>query len=148
MRYAIFRETTGKVGGVSHQRTVQVIREYGDREEALTAIRSRRKALDGKGVKLYGSEEDFFVVLQKGPYDAVQHYYFGARAKETTTFVLNPVETARLHAFVARHRGHVRSGSAGEWLRVYFTPTGLGTISEVRCLSCRETEDLTDYDQW
>ena len=64
------------------------------------------------------------------------------------TFVLNPVETARLHAFVARHRGHVRSGSAGEWLRVYFTPTGLGTISEVRCLSCRETEDLTDYDQW
>ena len=67
---------------------------------------------------------------------------------ETTTFELNEVETLRLRKFCDEHRKHARHVTAGEMIRVIFTPTMLGTISEVQCFTCGKVEDLTDYDQW
>ena len=39
------------------------------------------------------------------------------------------------------------AGAIGGRLTYCFTPTGLGTIIEVKCL-CGETLDLTDVDAW
>ena len=68
--------------------------------------------------------------------------------KETTTFTLNAVETERLHRFVSEHKKHARHLVFGELVRVSFVPSTMGTHSEVQCLTCREVEDITDYEEW
>lgn len=152
MRYIVKRETTGRIGRESFMRAVEVVRVCGTMDEALASLRARYSLLSGsRGAgRCYGSEEDFFIVIRNVEADCIRHFWMEAEDwnGEGTVFSLCRTEEERLRRFVRRHRGHARSGSAGEWLRFIFTPTGLGTISEVRCLSCRETEDLTDYDQW
>lgn len=58
-------------------------------------------------------------------------------------------EAARARRFETRHaHPDVEKGAAGGHLRYSFTPTGLGTNARVRCLVCKRSRDLTDYDAW
>lgn len=152
MRYIVKRETTGRIGRESFMRAVEHIKECGTMDEALASLRARYSLFSGPGGggRCYGSEEDFFIVIRNAEADCIRHFWMEAEDGngDGTVFSLGMTEEERLRRFVRRHRGHARSGSAGEWLRFIFTPTGLGTVSEVQCLSCGETEELTDSDLW
>lgn len=56
---------------------------------------------------------------------------------------LDPVAAELAEAGI-RYRYTGAIGGAYTW---EFTPTGLGTVTKVRC-SCGEELDLTDYDSW
>ena len=41
-----------------------------------------------------------------------------------------------------------KSGAMGECFSYIITPTGLGTILEVKCNVCGKSKTITDFDNW
>lgn len=62
---------------------------------------------------------------------------------ETMTFEFNEEETAAAKKFCTEHLKHVRHMSAGEAFQFIITPTMLGNMIAVYCLSCGQTQDVT-----
>ena len=118
----------------------------------MKRLRRRRREFSKPkyGAAIYGPDDDYYVVLNNEHFDCVDRYFIdqGQVYDVGETFTLNKVESKRLHEFVEKHYQHGRSGSAGEFVRVFFCPTGLGTIANAQCPVCGEVKDLTDYDAW
>lgn len=143
MSYAIMKGIIGKDAPME----TLVVREYDTKEAAMEALNRRWALLEKSGAKLFGTPGDFHVVRSCGESHVLEHYWV-EDGRETTTFELDPEETERLHAFCRKHHPRARSGSAGEWLRVSFVPTGLGMLSWVECLSSGASEELSDSENW
>ena len=152
MSYIVTRETTGTVGRYKYDHTILYSKSFDDYEAALRTLIVRKKLLQkpNSGGLVYGNDREFYFVRKNDKYNCVDSWYIINEQEDTsvTTFSLNKVEDERLHKFVEEHRKHGKSGSAGEFVMVYFCPTLLGTISHARCLVCGADEDLTDYDSW
>ena len=56
-------------------------------------------------------------------------------------FKLNEKEIASAELFRLNHKGH------GQFVYM-FTPTGIGTNVQIKCLGCNELKDITDYNLW
>ena len=152
MSYIVTRETTGKVGRYKYDHTILYSKAFDDYEAAIGALTMRKKALlkPSSGGSVYGNDCEFFFVRKDDKYDCVDRWYVDNEYEDNgvTTFSLNKVEDERLHRFVEEHRKHGKSGAAGEFVRVYFCPTLLGTLSHAQCLVCGADENLTDFDSW
>lgn len=107
----------------------------------LTQAHRRKFSKPKYGAARYRPDDDYYVVLNNEHFDCVDRYFIdqGQVYDVEETFTLNKVESKRLHG---------RSDSAREFVRVFFFPTGLGTIANAQCLVCGEVKDLTDYDAW
>lgn len=68
--------------------------------------------------------------------------------KQNFEFSLNEVESERLRQFKEKHRLHTHHLVFGEMIKVSFIPSTMGTHAEVQCLTCGETENITDYEKW
>ena len=150
MGYCIRKETILRVGTADSQGALQTLRVFDTREEALSDIHRRRELLSRCRGELFGSKDDFHAVLRSGGDRSVLvHYWVEEKTGgDRTLFELDASQTRRLKGFVAEHRRHGRSGSAGEFLQVSFIPTLLGTCSSARCLVCGSELELTDADSW
>ena len=146
MSYIVTRETTGKVGRYKYDHTILYSKAFDDYEAAIGALTMRKKALlkPSSGGSVYGNDCEFFFVRKDDKYDCVDRWYVENEYEDNgvTTFSLNKVEDERLHRFVEEHRKHGKSGAAGEFVRVYFCPTLLGTLSHAQCLVCGADENL------
>ena len=58
-------------------------------------------------------------------------------------FVLTENQQAAVDEFRENHR--VEKGFK---YSITFTPTGIGTNVEIKCLNCGRKEDITDYSVW
>jgi hypothetical protein len=70
-----------------------------------------------------------------------------ARKEKPTFYVmsLDPVEQKSYEAFTDEHYSkHKFQGG----VPVTLTPTGIALHVEVRCPSCNETKDISNYDSW
>lgn len=72
-----------------------------------------------------------------------------------TEFNLSEVEQQKAQEFMDKHcksgKCKVVSSSGfpiGPLFSFTFTPNGIGMGVTIRCTSCGETEDITDYDSW
>lgn len=152
MSYVVKRETTGRVGRCKYDHRILSLKEFPTWDEAVAEAQARKREFSKPKYcsAIYGPDDDYYVVLRNEHYDCVDRYFIDQEQVYDVeeTFTLNKVESKRLHEFVEKHRQHGRSGSAGEFVRVYFCPTGLGAISHAQCLVCGKDEDLTDYDAW
>ena len=152
MRIIVKKETTGCIGQRDYLRFVEIVQNYDSYDEAYAFLESKKQELTGPGFegKPYGSEHDFFITLKSKRIDCLFHFWWEQEQEDlgTTTFKLNKVEDERLHKFVEEHRKHGKSGSAGEFVRVFFCPTLLGTTVNAQCLVCGAVENLTDFDSW
>ena len=152
MSYIVTRKTTGTVGRCKYDQTILYSKSYDDYNAAYGAIMARKKVLlkPGSGGTVYGDGREFYFVRKDDKHDCVDHWFIEIIQEYTgvTTFSLNKVEDERLHRFVEEHRKHGKSGAAGEFVRVYFCPTLLGTVSHAQCLVCGADENLTDFDSW
>lgn len=152
MRYIVKKETTGRIGCQRFTRIVEDVKVCETRDEAIANLSAKHILLTSPKFsgKFYGWEQDFFVVIENKEMDCIKHFWIEPVDENAgkTVFSLSREEDERLHKFVEKHRQHGRSGAAGEFVRVFFCPTGLGTIAEVQCLVCGETETLTDLDDW
>lgn len=66
-------------------------------------------------------------------------------------FELTPLETWRLNKFRDEHYHRHKNNKPGRsvlGIEIITTPTGIGTGTDVRCLDCGDTADITDYDCW
>jgi hypothetical protein len=57
---------------------------------------------------------------------------------------LEEIEAAKL--FIEKHPPH--EGHSNGCLSYIFTPTGIGTTVTIRCNTCGEELDITDYSYW
>ena len=71
------------------------------------------------------------------------------------TFILNDAQQKQYNDFQKKHRdcykdkrGKLLRSLIGNTFSIIFTPTGIGNIIGVKCNSCGEEIDLTDYDTW
>ena len=66
------------------------------------------------------------------------------------TFKLNEVEQTAANDFIEKHLTCVKQhpSTIGGGISYIFTPTGVGTIVEIRCNICGTKTDITDYGNW
>ena len=152
MRIIVKKEMTGHIGWRVVNREVTDVKYCDSWNEAYALLESKKQELTGPKFrgKAYGSNHDFFVTIKSKKVDCLLHFWWEQEQDEpgSTTFTLNKVEDERLHRFVEEHRKHGKSGSAGEFVRVFFCPTLLGTTVNAQCLICGAVENLTDFDSW
>lgn len=60
-------------------------------------------------------------------------------------FKLNKKEKDKAEEFMKKHKS---CRCNGEYFSYIFTPTGIGYSIEIRCNSCNEVLDITDYSAW
>ena len=63
--------------------------------------------------------------------------------RDNSLIILTREEKRKIEEFQNKHykkcKGHYK---------FILTPTGLGTVIEIKCEKCSETLDVTDYDRW
>ena len=152
MPYIVKRETTGRVGRYHYDHRIIDYKTYETWDEAVAKLTSIRQALSKPkyGAIIHGPEHNYYVAMNNEHYDCIERYYIESIYENDAevTFTINKVENRRIAEFCAKHKEHSHSGSAGEYVRVFFTPTGLGDIVEVQCLTCGAVENVTDFDSW
>ena len=153
MRIIVKKETTGRIGRRDYYRSVEIVKSCASYNEAYVLLEAKKQELTGPKFegKAYGSEHDFYITLKSKRIDCLLHFWYEPEQEREdvwTTFSLNKVEDERLHKFVEEHRKHGKSGSTGEFVRVFFCPTLLGTTVNAQCLICGTVENLTDFDSW
>lgn len=65
-----------------------------------------------------------------------------------SSFPLNKKEETRLKAFYKAHGKHYTTSATGGKYTYSFTPSGIGTFSEVRCNVCGKSKNITDFNNW
>ncbi|MBO4916544.1 MAG: hypothetical protein J5374_01530 [Bacteroidales bacterium] len=152
MRIIVKKETNGRIGRRDYCRSVEIVKSFDSYKEAYAFLDAKKLELTGPGFEghYYGGDRDFYITLKSERIDCLLHFWWEQEQEDlgTTTFSLNKVEDERLHKFVEEHRKHGKSGSAGEFVRVFFCPTLLGTTVNAQCLVCGAVENLTDFDSW
>jgi hypothetical protein len=68
------------------------------------------------------------------------------RAKRT--FTMNDVEYAEAQKFAEKHKNCASISAMSEKFEYSFIPGGIGTCVSIRCLICKEEENITDFDCW
>lgn len=64
-------------------------------------------------------------------------------------FELDATEQQACKEFYHKHSMCMsKSGTMGECFSYIITPTGLGTILEVKCNVCGKSKTITDFDNW
>lgn len=63
-------------------------------------------------------------------------------------FVLNPAEEQRYEEFCRKHNRCSLDTAIGGQFEITFTPTSIADAVSVRCITCNEKENITDYDSW
>lgn len=64
-------------------------------------------------------------------------------------FELDATEQQACQEFYRKHSMCMsKSGAIGECFSYIITPTGLGTILEVKCNVCGKSKTITDFDNW
>lgn len=152
MSYIVTHERTGRIGRYHYGDSILSSKRFEEWEDAnehlerLTASVKKRHSVTG----CYSNFDGTFLVIQDGNYDCLDRIYIDPEfeANYAATFGVNAVENQRMAKFCEEHHKHARVGSAGEYVRVYFSPTGLGNIVHIQCLTCGAVEDVTDYDSW
>lgn len=61
---------------------------------------------------------------------------------------LTPKEQKRIKDFIQEHKDCIFTSSIGGKISYIVTPTGIGSIIEVRCNACGKQKDITDIDCW
>ena len=152
MPYYVKHKRTGQVGRYHYEGSELSSKEFDKWDDAhdylerlVASVRKRRRAI--------GRYADFFntyLVLQDGHYDCLDRFWIDSEfeANYASTFGVNEVENQRMARFCEKHHEHAHAGAAGEYVRVFFMPTGLGNIVQIQCLTCGAVEDVTDYDAW
>ena len=71
------------------------------------------------------------------------------------SFVVEPSEKKKYDEWVMSHYKSVHgggrwpnTGAIGGGITFEFTPTSIGIVFAVRCGFCKESFNLTDYDNW
>ena len=64
------------------------------------------------------------------------------------TFEMNDVELARAIVFAAKHENCHSKSAMSEKFEYTFTPGSIGTTVCIKCIICKEAEDITDIDCW
>lgn len=63
------------------------------------------------------------------------------------TYHLDDEETDKYYNFCSKH-SNCYAGAIGGAVSVQFTETGLGLITVVSCSSCKEEENITNFEHW
>jgi len=63
-------------------------------------------------------------------------------------FNLNGVEQIRVKEFIEKHKGCCCKDAMCQKFEYRFYPGGIGTNIIIKCLICKEEEDVTDIDCW
>lgn len=152
MPYIVKRETTGRIGRDSYDHRILELKSFNTMDDALSEVVAHKRELENPiyNASIFGSDHDYYVVLKIVFFDCIDRYFIEYQQENDVakSFDVNNVEYRRILRFRDEHHEHCHSGAAGEYLRVSFIPTGLGTIVEVQCLTCGATEDVTDYEAW
>lgn len=152
MSYIIKRETTGRVGRYHYDHRLLELKSFDSWDEAVAEAVARKQEFEDPiyNAKVFGSERDYYVVLNNDVFECVDRYFIDYYEEDDIghSFTVSKEEYRRILNFRDEHHKHAHSGAAGEYLRVSFVPTGLGTIVEIQCLTCGAVEDVTDYEAW
>ncbi len=152
MPYIVTHERTGRVGRYHYEGCPLFTKSFENWEDAseylnrLVASITKRHCVIGRYPEFRGT----LLVIQDGHYDCLDRIYIESEfeANYAATFGVNAVENQRMAKFCEEHHKHAHVGSAGEYVRIFFMPTGLGNIVNIQCLTCGAVEDVTDYDDW
>lgn len=68
--------------------------------------------------------------------------------KAKRTFTLNDIEYANAVAFAEKHKGCLATTAMSEKFEYAFYPGSIGTAKVIKCLICKEEENITDFDCW
>lgn len=68
--------------------------------------------------------------------------------KPKKTFTMNDVEYARAVVFAVKHARCMSKSALSEKFEYIFIPGGMGTAKCIKCLICKEEENITDFDCW
>ena len=68
------------------------------------------------------------------------------RAKRA--FTMNDVEYASAQKFAEKHKNCHTKSAMSEKFEYSFIPGGIGTCVSIKCLICKEEENITDIDCW
>ena len=152
MPYIVKHQRTGRVGRYHYGDTELSSKQFDKWDDAHDYL-ERLVAAVRKRHGVIGRYEDFsntYLVIQDDHYDCLDRFRIDSEfeANYAATFGVNAVENQRMAKFCEEHHKHAHAGSAGEYVRVFFTPTGLGNIVSIQCLTCGEVEDVTDYEAW
>jgi hypothetical protein len=61
---------------------------------------------------------------------------------------LNRLEHARFDDFFIEHENCRSKSKKYRGVKLFITPTGIGTAFVVKCPVCKVKEDITDYANW
>ena len=64
------------------------------------------------------------------------------------SFSLTDLEEERLEEFYDKHCDCPFTSGAGGKYTFIITPTGFGPCISIRCNSCEEEKDITDWESW
>lgn len=152
MPYIVTHERTGRTGRYHCKDTILFTKNFENWDDANDYLEhlcaSVKKRLHVIGC--YFNFDGTFLVIPDAQYDCLDRIYIDSEyeANYAATFGVNEVENQRMAKFCEEHHKHAHAGSAGEYVRVFFMPTGLGNIVNIQCLTCGAVEDVTDYDSW
>ena len=152
MPYIVTHERTGRMGRYHYEDTILYTKSFekwddaNDYQERLSESVKKRLHVIG----CYSNFDGTFLVIQDSQYDCLDRIFIESEyeANYAATFGVNEVENKRMAKFCEKHHKHAHAGAAGEYVRVFFMPTGLGNIVKIQCLTCGAVEDVTDYDSW
>jgi hypothetical protein len=68
--------------------------------------------------------------------------------KANKTFTMNDVEYASAQIFAEKHKNCTSKSAMSEKFEYSFIPGGIGTCVSIKCLICKEEENITDIDCW
>ena len=68
--------------------------------------------------------------------------------KVKKSFTMNDVEFAKAGVFAEKHKTCESRSALSERFVYTFIPGGIGTVVTIKCLICREEENITDFDCW
>ncbi len=151
MPYIVTHERTGQSGRYHYEGATLFTKSFEKKNDAddylerlCTSVKKRLHVIGS-----YSNFDGTFLVIQDAQYDCLDRIYIESEeADYAATFGVNEVENQRMAKFCEEHHKHAHAGSAGEYVRVFFMPTGLGNIVNIQCLTCGAVEDVTDYDAW
>lgn len=152
MPYIVTHERTGRVGQRHFEDSILFTKSFEEWEDANDYLESLSSSIKKHHpvIGCYSNFDGTFLVIQDDHYDCLDRIYIESEyeANYAATFGVNEVENQRMAKFCEEHHKHAHVGSAGEYVRVFFMPTGLGNIVKIQCLTCGAVEDVTDYDAW
>lgn len=67
---------------------------------------------------------------------------------QMTTFRIDNIQKREVDTFFKEHHSCYTNSISGGLISYIFTPSGIGTIIQIKCNVCNKIKDLTNFNNW